>query len=452
MAMESVGRDRFSFPPWLPVAASVVLMVMVAMVAANNAQNLKKATLWRRHSTEVILAGQAFENTLLDLQRGMRGYVTLGDTNALASYYSSAVLEQQELEHLDALTTDNSGQEERLKNLSAAMSTLVIFDNNAIALYRREGFPGISRLDETGEGRAIFGHTDDVLKQFLSKEQELWDVRDNAEQSKYHYAGRLLVIGSVLAAMLLLLASYLAGRELKFRRKAEAELRETLLLQKAILNCADYGIVATNLEGTVQTFNPAAEHMLGYSAAEVVNKATPMLWRDPQEVAERAQELSSKLGVPVDAGFDIIAKKIQTDGVYESEWTFVRKNGGRFPCMIVVTPLGNEIHGFAGYLGIFRDITDRKRVESEKEALIAELKKTLLDVKTLSGLIPICAWCKNVRSDTGYWQTVEQYVRNHSDARFSHGACPSCAEKFKKDIVTDADRAKAADIALFLEA
>jgi PAS domain-containing protein len=436
MAQESLGeRKKFSFPPWLPVAASVVLMVMVALVAATDARNLKRATLWRRHSTEVILAGQAFENTLLDLQRGMRGYVTLGDTNALVSYYSCAILEQQQLEHLNALTTDNPDQEQRVKNLSVAMTTLLSFDNGSIALYRQEGFPGISKLDATGQSRAIFGRADDVLKQFLAKEQELWDIRDAAEQNKYHYAGHLLVMGSVLAAILLLLATHLASRELKFRKKVEAELRETLLLQKAILNCADYGIATTNLEGVVQTFNPAAEHMLGYSAEEVIGKATPMLWRDPQEIAERAQQLSAKLGVPVDASFDVIAKKIELNGIEEGEWTFIRKNGSHFPCMIVVTPLGDEIHGFAGYLGVFRDITDRKRAESEKEDLIAQLKKMLKEVNTLSGLIPICAWCKNVRSDTGYWQTVEQYVRIHSDARFSHGVCSTCSEKFKKDAV-----------------
>jgi PAS domain S-box-containing protein len=438
MAQESFGgREKFSFPPWLPVAASVVLMVMVAFVAAVNAKNLKKATLWRRHSTQVILAGQTFENNLLDIQRGMRGYVTLGDTNALASYYICVALEHEDIEHLQVLTTDNPDQQKRLKNLSVDMTTLLSFDNGSIALYRREGFPGISRLDATGQSRIVFGHARNDLTQFIGAEQQLWDIRDAAEQSKYHYAGHLLVIGSILAAILLLLATYQAGRELKFRREAEAKLKETLVLQNAILSCADYGIVATNLEGVVQTFNPAAERLLGYTAAEVIDKATPMLWRDQQEVAERAQQLSSKLGVPVEENFDIIAQKVQTDGIDKSEWTFIRKNGSRFPCMTVVTPLGNETHGFAGYLGIFRDISERKRAEREKEALIAELKKTLLEVKNLSGMIPICAWCKSVRSDTGYWQTVEQYVRNHSDARFSHGVCPTCSEKFKKD----ADRA-----------
>jgi len=74
----SVGQGKFSLPPWLPVAASLVLMVMVAFVAALNARSLKNVTQWRRHSTQVILAGQVFENNLRDMQREIRNYLTLG--------------------------------------------------------------------------------------------------------------------------------------------------------------------------------------------------------------------------------------------------------------------------------------------------------------------------------------------------------------------------------------
>jgi hypothetical protein len=81
------------------------------------------------------------------------------------------------------------------------------------------------------------------------------------------------------------------------------------------------------------------------------------------------------------------------------------------------------------------NITARKKLEVEREKLITELQAALAEVKTLSGLIPICAWCKNVRTDQGFWQTVEQYVRSNSEATFSHGMCPDCAKKFKADIL-----------------
>ena len=75
------------------------------------------------------------------------------------------------------------------------------------------------------------------------------------------------------------------------------------------------------------------------------------------------------------------------------------------------------------------DITDRKATESEHERLISELREALAEVKTLSGFIPICASCKNIRDDAGYWQQIEQYLGKHSDLEFTHGICPACLEK-----------------------
>jgi len=75
------------------------------------------------------------------------------------------------------------------------------------------------------------------------------------------------------------------------------------------------------------------------------------------------------------------------------------------------------------------DITALKRAEEEKEALIAQLRDALARVKTLRGLVPICASCKRIRDDQGYWRLVEEYVRDHSEAEFSHGICPACMRK-----------------------
>ncbi len=79
--------------------------------------------------------------------------------------------------------------------------------------------------------------------------------------------------------------------------------------------------------------------------------------------------------------------------------------------------------------GILQDITDRKNAEQEQEKLIADLQKALAEVKTLSGLLPICASCKKVRDDDGYWQRIEFYIKERSDAEFTHSICPDCMVK-----------------------
>jgi CheY-like chemotaxis protein len=75
----------------------------------------------------------------------------------------------------------------------------------------------------------------------------------------------------------------------------------------------------------------------------------------------------------------------------------------------------------------------RARLEKEREKLLRELQEAMSKIKTLSGLIPICAWCKKIRNDQGYWQTVEHYIEEHSQAEFTHGMCPDCQKKFMAD-------------------
>ena len=84
-----------------------------------------------------------------------------------------------------------------------------------------------------------------------------------------------------------------------------------------------------------------------------------------------------------------------------------------------------------------QDISKRQQVEKEREKLIQELQKALAEVKTLSGLIPICASCKKIRDDKGYWGQIESYISDHSEAEFSHGICPDCMKKLYPDLMED---------------
>jgi hypothetical protein len=86
------------------------------------------------------------------------------------------------------------------------------------------------------------------------------------------------------------------------------------------------------------------------------------------------------------------------------------------------------------YLKLQAEIEERRKAEEEKEKIITQLKEALARVKTLSGLLPICASCKKIRDDDGYWHQVEEYIINHSEADFSHGICPECMQKLYPEI------------------
>ena len=103
---------------------------------------------------------------------------------------------------------------------------------------------------------------------------------------------------------------------------------------------------------------------------------------------------------------------------------------GTVPAGYITKPFEENDLRIAIEVGLYR-----AKLENQREALIKELQEAMSKIKTLSGLIPICAWCKKIRDDQGYWQTVEQYVKEHSQAEFTHGMCPECQKKYMPEDV-----------------
>jgi PAS domain S-box-containing protein len=152
----------------------------------------------------------------------------------------------------------------------------------------------------------------------------------------------------------------------------EENLHASAALQTAILNGANYAIIATTAEGVIQIFNPAAQILFGYHTSEVVNTATPLLFHDPHEIIERAARYTETYGRGIVPDYEVLTVVARLGLVDESEWTAVRKDGSRFPVFVSITALYDENENITGYLHITSDITHRKRAEEE---LINALKK-----------------------------------------------------------------------------
>jgi PAS domain S-box-containing protein len=166
----------------------------------------------------------------------------------------------------------------------------------------------------------------------------------------------------------------LIGTDNTARKQAEEALLKVGALQRAIFNSANFSSIATDAKGVIQIFNVGAERMLGYTAAEVMNKITPADMSDPQEVIARATALSLEFATPIAPGFEALVFKASRtiEDIYEL--TYVRKDGSRFPAVVSVTALRDAPGAIIGYLLIGTDNTARKQVEEERRKLDQRLR------------------------------------------------------------------------------
>jgi len=192
---------------------------------------------------------------------------------------------------------------------------------------------------------------------------------------------------------------------------------------RAITEFANDGILVVQ-DGKTVFANPACRRLIGHpmtnmQPADLLQALVP---QDRRMVIERYNALIA--GKPSDNFMIPIKRPDDTRRIVE-----------------VASSVINYL-GKPALLGIMRDMTDRRRVEKERETLISELQRALAKVKSLSGLLPICAACKKIRDDKGYWNKIEAYIREHSDASFTHSICPECMQELYPDLAAESGRDK----------
>ena len=184
----------------------------------------------------------------------------------------------------------------------------------------------------------------------------------------------------------------LIGTDNTARKLAEEALLKAGALQRAIFNSANFSSIATDAKGVIQIFNVGAERMLGYTAAEVMNKITPADISDPQELIARAKSLSTELGTPITPGFEALVFKASRgiEDIYEL--TYIRKDGSRFPALVSVTALHDAQDAIIGYLLIGTDNTLRKQIEEERNRVYKVLQENSLELEKAKAVAEKPIW------------------------------------------------------------
>jgi hypothetical protein len=223
-------------------------------------------------------------------------------------------------------------------------------------------------------------------------------------------------------------------------RQAEEALLKAGALQKAIFNSANFSSIATDARGVIQIFNVGAERMLGYTAAEVVDKITPAAISDPQELIARAEALSLELDTTITPGFEALVFKALRgiEDIYEL--TYIRKDGSRFPAIVSVTALRDAQDTIIGYLLIGTDNTARKHVE-EKLRWTEESFRLMVESVTDYAIVMldpegrVVSWNAGAERIKGY--SAEEIVGQHFSRFYPREDIQSGTPQRDLDVVAD---------------
>jgi len=282
---QSAMRQNCHFLHWVPIVASITLIVMAAVISVATVASLRSALNWRQHTYEVILVAESLRAGAKDLQRGMQGYLLSGTADSLAPYASASRSASRQLAQIRKLTRDNPGQQERIGQLSVEMGDLMASTERVIDQRRDAGTMISARLGSEEGTQQAFDRVAALIDTIIQEEHRLLVQRSAIAEVEFHDAAHLLGFGCVMAAAFLT----------------------------------------------------------------------------------------------------------------------------------------------TGSLGVRREIRRRHQVE-------LDLHKANDEMKILGGLLPMCAQCKSIRDDRGYWNQLEAYLQEHSEATFSHGLCENCVRLLYPEI------------------
>jgi PAS domain S-box-containing protein len=392
----TLGRGpEASGPAFLPAFQTLLLTATFVALALSSARLFQQAeTRRQRAEAEVSQYGERLEGLVAERTRALQ------QSEARLRNLLESATDGIVVAGLDRCIQLFSQGAERMFGYSA--SEIVGKDTSVLVApeHKASHGAGFARYLETGQAQVI-GRT--VELKARRRTGEVFPIELSLSESRAW--GEVSFIAVI--------------RDLTERKEAQARLQAAQAKYQSIFENAVEGIFQSTPEGRVIAVNPALARMLGYSCPEELLGAISEVERSYVDPARRAeyQRLMAEHGSVTGFEFQVYRK----DGV--AIWVSESARAVR-------DAQGTVLY----YEGIMEDITAAKHAQAEREGLIAELRKALAEVKTLSGLLPICASCKKIRDDRGYWNSVEGYIQARSQATFTHGLCPDCIKKYLPDM------------------
>ncbi len=351
-------------PVWIGFGIAFFVLIMVAGISLNNVVQSSNSVELLDHTHQVMSYLDNMEDNASRAENMQWAYVLTKEHRVLQERDGYFKQIRSGFPALFELTKDNQSQQARLTQLQKAFEVRFAIFIDSQEKFDVHGFAASQSLLDAGQEANKVIHN--IISQAKHEEQGLLAARKEQELSRVK---TLAIITVLLLAFLLLLSAWIR-KAIQGRLAMKQEwfdqqipLLKNGALQDAIFNSANFSSIATDASGVIQIFNVGAERMLGYTAAEVMNKITPADISDPQEVIVRAAALSLELDTPITPGFEALVFKASRgiEDIYEL--TYFRKDGSRFPAIVSVTALRDAQDAIIGYLLIGTDNTARKQAE-----------------------------------------------------------------------------------------
>jgi len=387
-------------------AAAVILIVLVGAAAYRNAVAAIDEIASVREARYKLDATREFLQRIADIQASTRGFVITGNDAFLAPRDSALPYLPIVLRRLRELDVGDPWTLNVLDTLERLVRIRLAFDSQTIGLRRSRGAVAAAALVATGRGQAIMQEIRGEVAG-LEERTAADRVRRSARlDTTARQTRTLALLGGLLGLVAITAGAWSIFHELAGRERAEARVRELASELQDLYENAPVGYHSLDADGMFVRINRTELEWLGRTAEEVLGKL----------------RFSDLLAPERRQAFESAFARFKTEGTARDiEYDLVRKDGSILPILLNASVVRDPAGAYVMSRGVSIDLTERRRIEAQ--------------VKTLRGLLPICANCKKIRDDRGYWNQIESYVREHSEAEFSHGICPECAAKLYPEFV-----------------
>jgi PAS domain S-box-containing protein len=388
--------------------AVLLVLAVVGVVAYRSASDVADSLPRMRGAGDELIRFGELLSRMDEEQVAVRGFVITGQAVSLAPRDSAAARAPALLRELRVLADGDTVEQRSLDSLEQLVAARFAYGSELVRRRSSRGASAAAMTVSLGRGAQL---SDAIRSRIRALEQSHVVEREEnlAALLQGAHATRWVVLAGWLGALLAVAAaSMLAHRGLASRERAEAHVRELAADLQDLYDHAPVGYHSLDAHGIFVRMNQTELEWLGYSRDELVGR---MRFSDLLAPASRE-------------GFELNFERFRATGeVRDQAYNLFRKNGTILPVLLTASAVRDADGRFVMSRGVSIDVTERRRMEVE--------------VQTLSGLLPICASCKKIRDDRGYWSQIETYISRHSRAEFSHGLCPECMQRLYPELAVE---------------